>query len=414
MSDLKPGWRRVRFGDVVRQVKNRVDAATSGLERYVAGEHMDTDDMRVRRWGTIGDGDLGPAFHMRFRPGQVLYGSRRTYLRKVAVTDFEGICANTTFVLESADPQVLLPELLPFVMQTEAFHEHSKRESKGSVNPYVNFSDLVWYEFALPPLEEQVRIARALLAAAQAVDAAIDLGLQGVRTRDAVLGSLVTGGVGFDYRDSRTIYELPLPRGWRIVKIAELCTAPVTSGTTPRTGKTNEDTGHPFVRVQNLTFDGSFAFSDSPEYVTQEAFVQTASRHVFPGDILINIVGPPLGKVSVVPIGFPEALINQAIVRFRVSDRDLADIVTGTLISGWGKRWLHVHSTKTSGQRNINVTTASALPVAVPDNLTLPVLAESIRSALAIPHSIIRHRTSAQQLYRDMLCANMEQERGRV
>ncbi len=103
---------------------------------------MDTDDLRIRRWGDIGGDYLGPAFHMRFKPGQVLYGSRRTYLRKVAVADFEGICANTTFVFESKDPTVLLPELLPFIMQTEAFHDHSIKQSKGSVNPYVNFSDL--------------------------------------------------------------------------------------------------------------------------------------------------------------------------------------------------------------------------------------------------------------------------------
>ena len=164
MCKLKPGWRKVKFGEVVRQAKSKVDPETSGLERYVAGEHMDTDDLRIRRWGEIGNGYLGPAFHVRFRPGQVLYGSRRTYLRKVAVADFEGICANTTFVLESASPTILLPELLPFLMQTDTFHEHSKRESKGSVNPYVNFTDLAWYEFALPPLGEQSRIVRILSA----------------------------------------------------------------------------------------------------------------------------------------------------------------------------------------------------------------------------------------------------------
>src|SRR5262249_6285496 len=118
-----------------------------------------------RRWGTVGEGYLGPAFHMRFRPGQVLYGSRRTYLRKVAVADFEGITANTTFVLEPKDPRVLLPDLLPFIMQSESFHAHSIKQSKGSVNPYVNFSDLAWYELALPPLGEQRRISEALKAA---------------------------------------------------------------------------------------------------------------------------------------------------------------------------------------------------------------------------------------------------------
>lgn len=162
VATSQAGWNTVAFGHVIRQVKDKVDPEECGAKRYVGGEHMDTDDLRIRRWGEIGDGYLGPAFHMRFKPGHVLYGSRRTYLRKVALADFEGITANTTYVLESQDPNVLLPELVPFIMQTESFHAHSKRESKGSVNPYVNFSDLAWYEFALPPLEEQRRIAEVL------------------------------------------------------------------------------------------------------------------------------------------------------------------------------------------------------------------------------------------------------------
>lgn len=181
MDDVRAEWRRVKFGEVVRQVKDKVDPESSGLERFVAGEHMDTDDLRIRRWGDIGSGYLGPAFHMRFRPGHVLYGSRRTYLRKVAIPDFEGICANTTFVLETAAPQVLLPELLPFIMSTDSFHEHSKRESKGSVNPYVNFSDLAWYEFVLPPPEEQYRMIKALHSTQVAVGRIADLQSSGNR-----------------------------------------------------------------------------------------------------------------------------------------------------------------------------------------------------------------------------------------
>jgi restriction endonuclease S subunit len=161
---LKPGWRRVKFGNVVRQCKEKADPETSGLERYIAGDHMDTDDLRLRRWGEIGSGYLGPAFHMRFKPGQVLYGSRRTYLRKVAVADFDGICANTTFVLEPENPEELLPEFLPFLMQTDAFNDFSVKNSKGSVNPYINFSDLAQFEFALPPLTEQNRFAEMLTA----------------------------------------------------------------------------------------------------------------------------------------------------------------------------------------------------------------------------------------------------------
>lgn len=161
---LKPGWKLVKFGDVVSQVKDKIDPKTSGLERYIAGEHMNTDDLQIHRWGEINDNYLGPAFNMHFKPGQVLYGSRRTYLRKVAVPAFEGICANTTFVLEPKDLNVLLPELLPLIMHTEAFHEHSIKQSKGSVNPYVNFTDLEWWKFPLPPIEEQRKIVQLCTA----------------------------------------------------------------------------------------------------------------------------------------------------------------------------------------------------------------------------------------------------------
>ena len=160
----------VKFGDVVRQVKDKVDPQTAGLERFVAGEHMDTDNLHIRRWGDVGAGYLGPAFHMRFKPGQILYGSRRTYLRKIAVADFEGITANTTYAIEPKDPEVLLPDFLPFVMSTERFHEHSIKQSKGSVNPYINFSDITWYEFPLPPVDEQRRISDLLWAADDVVE----------------------------------------------------------------------------------------------------------------------------------------------------------------------------------------------------------------------------------------------------
>ena len=162
-NSLPKGWRLVKFGDLVRKVNNRVDPESSGISRYVAGEHMDSDNLNITRWGLVGDGYLGPAFTMRFQPGQVLYGSRRTYLRKVAVSDFEGICANTTFVLETKSDD-LLQEFLPHVMSTERFHTHSISKSKGSVNPYINFVDLNDYEFALPPIAEQHRIVAIMRA----------------------------------------------------------------------------------------------------------------------------------------------------------------------------------------------------------------------------------------------------------
>lgn len=174
----KSHWIRVTLGDVASSSKEKVDPASGDVERYIAGEHMDSDQLRLARWGDVSEVDLGPAFHRRFRPGQVLYGSRRTYLRKVAVADFEGVCANTTFVIESKDKRVLLQEFLPFVLTSERFHAFAIAESKGSVNPYVNWSDIARYEFSLPPITEQQRIADLLWTLEQHQQACTKLSCQ--------------------------------------------------------------------------------------------------------------------------------------------------------------------------------------------------------------------------------------------
>ncbi|HMQ77541.1 MAG TPA: restriction endonuclease subunit S [Flavobacteriales bacterium] len=180
-------WETVTFGDVVKCLKEQVDPESGEVERYVAGEHMDSADVHIRRWGTVGDGYLGPAFIRRFRKGQVLYGSRRTYLKKVSVADFDGVTANTTLVLEAKEG--LLQDLLPWIMLSDKFTEHSVRESKGSVNPYINWSDIAWFEFALPPLDQQRRIAEVLWAVDETLEGYRAVGLANhsaqVRLREA-------------------------------------------------------------------------------------------------------------------------------------------------------------------------------------------------------------------------------------
>ena len=155
----------VKFGDIVRDVKINVDRANNPYEHYVAGDHMDSEDLTIHRYGNFETDDVGPAFTRIFKPGQILYGSRRTYLKKVAVADFEGICANTTFVLESKDYSLFDNRLLPFIMLSDAFTRWSIAHSKGSTNPYVLFSDLADYEFDLPPIAEQKVLADKLWAA---------------------------------------------------------------------------------------------------------------------------------------------------------------------------------------------------------------------------------------------------------
>lgn len=156
-------WTRVCFGDVVNKISDRIDAATSGLLNYIGGEHFDNGRIRFNRKGIIEGSTIGPAFHMRFKPGHVLYMSRNPHLRKASVVDFEGICANTSYVCEAVSDK-LLQELLPFVMQSDAFWNWSSENKRGSTNPYLNWKDIASFEFDLPPLDQQRLIADILWA----------------------------------------------------------------------------------------------------------------------------------------------------------------------------------------------------------------------------------------------------------
>jgi len=167
--ELKLGWRKVKFGDVVRLSKARcADPLAEGVERFVGLEHLEPGDLRIRSWGNVAD---GVTFTSVFKPGQVLFGKRRAYQRKVAVADFSGVCSGDIYVFESIDPKVLLPELLPFICQTDAFFDHAVGTSAGSLSPRTNWKSLADFEFVLPSIEEQRRSVDLLQAAELTVQA---------------------------------------------------------------------------------------------------------------------------------------------------------------------------------------------------------------------------------------------------
>ena len=156
---LKPGWARVAFGDVAVSVNDRIDnPLDAGVERYVGLEHLDSDSLAIRRWASP---TAVTATKLLFRRGDIIFGRRRVYQRKLAVADFDGICSAHALVLR-AKSGVVLPEFLPFFMQSDSFMKRAEAISVGSLSPTINWRTLATEEFALPPLDEQRRLATLL------------------------------------------------------------------------------------------------------------------------------------------------------------------------------------------------------------------------------------------------------------
>ncbi|MDD4073068.1 MAG: restriction endonuclease subunit S [Desulfobacterales bacterium] len=158
----------VKFGEVVKNA-NLVerDPEGNGVERIVGLEHIDPGNLHIRRWNSPED---GTSFTRKFVMGQTLFGKRRAYQRKVAYAEFEGICSGDILAFEPKDNNILLPELLPFICQTDAFFDHALGTSAGSLSPRTSWKALKDFEFPLPPIEEQKRIAEILWAADEAVE----------------------------------------------------------------------------------------------------------------------------------------------------------------------------------------------------------------------------------------------------
>lgn len=168
MHTLKPGWKIVKFGDVVTNA-NLVERnpEENGIMRIVGLEHIDSENLHIRRWNDISE---GTSFTRKFVPGQTLFGKRRAYQRKVAYAEFTGICSGDILTFEPKDRSILLPEFLPFICQSDAFFFHALDTSAGSLSPRTSWTALKNFSFPLPPLEEQKRLAELLWAADEAVE----------------------------------------------------------------------------------------------------------------------------------------------------------------------------------------------------------------------------------------------------
>ena len=155
----------VKFEDVVKRININVDRNNTDRLYYVAGEHIESDEFMIHDKGLIQGATIGYKFHYGFNPRHILFMSRNPHLRKASMVDFEGVCSDSTYVVETKDESVLLQDYLLVEMQSDRFWNWMEEHKTGGVNYLINYRTLNQYEFPLPPLEEQKVLADKLWAA---------------------------------------------------------------------------------------------------------------------------------------------------------------------------------------------------------------------------------------------------------
>ncbi|MGX1483105.1 type I restriction enzyme S subunit [Streptomyces griseus] len=259
---------------------------------------------------------------------------------------------------------------------------------KAVLNNHVNQASvarkaLLDTSIVVPPFAEQRRIVAELdeqLAHVEAGEAAVSSAIALRQSlRDALLNLHVLGRnqesslesvKEIQSQSSRKIPYgdlLPLPHGWKWRVAKEVCPL-ITSGSTPEASLMHGGFGEiPFLKVYNIDKRKGVDFSIRPTFVDRVVHEGKLKKsRVAPGDVLTNIVGPPLGKTAVVPKDHVEWNINQAIVAFRAGPELLPEWLRFALLSPYVIGLLLKTARATAGQFNIALSTCRELPLPVP------------------------------------------------
>jgi len=351
LTTSRAGWTTVAFGDVVRLVTERSsEPEAAGFERFVGLEHIEPGDLRIRRWGDVAD---GTTFTSVFRPGQVLFGKRRAYQRKVAVADFSGVCSGDIYVLEPNGKQ-LLPELLPFICQTDAFFEHAVGTSAGSLSPRTNWTSLSGYEFALPPIEEQRRMVVGLVAAQRLGEYLRHLSLKADAVLRAALHCHLSAG-GFK-GDAAQTEDLDHTSGWPVVALADVASV---------------DRGKFSHRPRNLPefYGGPYPFAQTGDVAAARGYGFSASQTLsdegrrysrsFPPDTVLVTIAAVIGASAITSV---ETWCTDSVVGIVPHNRDDARFIEYAL--RYRRHYLENKVATQTAQKNINL--AVLRPLLIP------------------------------------------------
>lgn len=278
-------------------VNDRIDdPSKANVEHYVGLEHLDSDSLKIRRWGSPSDVE---ATKLIFRKGDIIFGRRRAYQRKLAVADFDGICSAHAMVLR-AKPEVVLPEFLPFFMQSDLFMHRAVEISVGSLSPTINWKTLAQQEFALPPLDEQQYLVQLLECSRETVESGTNAVSQLMNLRRAAIDELCNASIGKEVQLSK-VCQMQNGRAFP--------------------GDQYQESGIRLLRPGNLGGNGYFDWSPERSVWMPRRFIEeTAEFLIHPGDVVINLTAQSLedgfmGRVCIAREG-DYSLLNQRVGRF--------------------------------------------------------------------------------------------------
>lgn len=308
LSIDKSEWPKLKFGSVIDSITNRIDnPSEAGVDRYVGLEHLDPGSMSISRWGTP---DQVEATKLLFQKGDVIFGRRRAYQKKVSMASFSGICSAHALVLR-AKSGLIDPLFLPVFLSSEVFLDRAIKISVGSLSPTVNWKTLSTQEFALPPIDIQKEIAKLFWSIESQLETNEKLAEQLSKTLNSYMNEVVWDpSIGLvELRNISTDVTI-LDGDWI---------------------ESNDMDENGDIRLLQLSDIGIGYFKDnSSKWINESAAKRINVNYLKPNDILISRMADPIGRSCLLPDLDTKCItaVDVAILRLSKESADLPELVT--------------------------------------------------------------------------------------
>src|ERR1039458_10241763 len=379
----RKGWRTMAFGEFAESVNERVEPSTAAEDIYVGLDDLDSGSLHVRRWGK-GSDVIGTK--LRFRKGDIIFGRRRAYQRKLAVAEMDGICSAHAMVVR-ARPRVVLPEFLPFLMMSDRFMSRAVEISVGSLSPTINWTTLKHEPFALPPLDQQRRLAEILWA----VDGDLQAWLATAFTADKMSQAVVADFISKHESDRAMLGD---------------CLEEVQYGSSSKAILQPAPGLLPLLRIPNV-IGGKVDFGD---LVWLEPTEEFEKFQLIQGDVLIvRTNGNPdyVGRTAVYEGSeFDGCLFASYLIRLRPESGKLLPLFLHEMLqSGPVKKDIRKQVKSSAGNYNLNTQGIRGLRIPLPPKKVQQEFLERLASASSVVDAVARH-TEGMRTLRSALLNN--------
>lgn len=272
-----------------------------------------------------------------------------------------------------------------FIIINKEIYSKSK---KGSAIPHLNKELFFNMPLPLPPLAEQKRIVERIESLFTKLDEAKE-NLQNVldsfETRKAaILHKAFTGELTANWRKQHGVSM----ESWESVKVSNLCEN-IVCGKTP-TSYIDNNGDIPYLKVYNIV-NNKIDFDSKPQYIPKKIHESKLKSSILkPKDVIMNIVGPPLRKIAIIPDTYPEWNMNQAIVRFRTKEKLYYKYLYYYLIYPKTLDDIICETKGVVGQANISITQSRNL------NINLPTFSEQTEIVRIIDELFVKEQQAKE------------------